>query len=125
MSAAGLSVLVFGIYVVLNGAGFTLIPNTLLGLLGVPTTNEPWIRILGWVMVALGYYYIQTGRHDIRPFFMWTVYARVSVLIMFVIFCLLGWAPTTILIFGAVDLLGAVWTFLALRAKAKGQAASS
>jgi hypothetical protein len=121
MSAAGLSVFVFGIYVVLNGAGFTFIPNVLLGLLGVPTTDEPWIRILGWVMVAVGYYYIQTGRRELRPFFLWTVIARVSVFVMFLLFFLLGWAPMTIVLFGTVDLLGAVWTFLALRAG--GQAA--
>lgn len=120
MSAAGLSVFVFGIYVVLNGAGFTFIPNVLLGLLGVPTTDEPWIRILGWVMVVVGYYYIQTGRREIRPFFLWTVIARVSVFVMFLLFFLLGWAPMTIVLFGTVDLLGAVWTFLALRAKDKG-----
>ena len=117
MSAAGMSLLVFGIYMILNGAGFTFIPNTMLGLLGVPATSEPWIRILGWVMVVIGYYYIQTGRHNDRPFFMWSVYARASVFIMFVIFFLVGWAPVTILIFGAVDLIGAAWTFLALRAK--------
>jgi len=119
MSAAGLSLLVFGIYLVLNGAGFTFVPNTMFGLLGVPATEEPWIRILGWVMVALGYLYIQAGRHDLRPFFLWTVHARVSVFVMFLIFFLVGWAPATIVIFGTVDLVGAVWTFLALRAKAK------
>jgi hypothetical protein len=124
MGTAGLSVFVFGIYLVLNGAGFTFIPNTLLGSLGVPATSEPWIRVLGWLMVVVGYYYIQTGRRNVRPFFLWTVHARVSVFLIFLVFFLLGWAPITILLFGTVDLLGAVWTFLALRTKDKGQIAS-
>ena len=117
MSAAALSLFVFGIYVVLTGVGFTFIPNTMLGLLGVPATKEHWIRILGALMVALGYYYIETGRNEVHSFFIWTVYARVGVMFMFLLFFLLNWAPATILLFGALDLLGAIWTFLALRAK--------
>jgi len=35
------------------------------------------------------------------------------------LFFLPGWAPAMLLLFGAVDLLGAVWTFLALRADAQ------
>lgn len=119
MSAAGLSVFVFGIYLIVNGLGFTFIPNTLLGLFGMAATTEPWIRVLGWVLVILGYYYTQTGRNNIYQFFIWTVYARFSVMVMFLLFYLLGWAPATLLIFGAIDLLGAIWTFLALRSKGK------
>lgn len=117
MTTSAMSVFVFGIYMIVNGLGFTFIPNTMLGLFGVPATNEPWIRVLGWVMVVLGYYYIQASRNEIRPFFIWSVYARTSVMIMFLVFFLLGWAPTTLLLFGAIDLLGAIWTFLALRSK--------
>jgi hypothetical protein len=119
MSEAALSVFVFGVYVILIGLGFTLIPNTMLGLFGVPATSEPWIRVLGWVLVVLGYYCIQTARHELQPFFLWTVYGRASVMLAFLVFFLLAWAPATILLFGAVDLLGAIWTLLALRAQAK------
>lgn len=120
MSAAALSLFVFGIYLIVNGLGFTFIPNTLLGLLGVPVTNEPWVRVLGWVLVVLGYYYAQAARHELRQFFMWTVYARISVMVVFLLFFLLSWAPATLLLFGGIDLLGAIWTFLALRAESKG-----
>lgn len=69
MSSAGLSVFVFGIYLVLAGLGFTFIPDTSLGMFGLPAAQEPWIRVVGWLMVLIGYYYIQTGRNDIRQFF--------------------------------------------------------
>jgi hypothetical protein len=72
------------------------------------------------VSVVIGYYYIQTGRRDMRPFFPWTVHARASVFVIVLLFVLLGWAPTTVVLFGTLDLLGAVWTFLALRAKGQG-----
>jgi len=115
MSSAGLSLFVFGIYVALSGLGFALIPNTALDMFGMPATEEPWLRILGVVMVALGYYYVQTGRKDIRSFFRWSIHARVGVFVVFVIFYFLNWAPLTILMFGAADLIGSIWTFFALR----------
>jgi hypothetical protein len=115
MSSAGLSLFVYGIYMALSGFGFALIPNTALGVFGMPSTEEPWLRILGVLMVAVGYYYIQTGQKDIRSFFPWTVQARVGVFVIFVVFYFLNWAPATLLIFGAVDLLGSIWTFFALR----------
>lgn len=117
MNAAALSLFVFGIYTALSGLGFTFIPNTMLGLLGAPATGEHWIRILGVVLVGLGYYYIQVARHNIRPFFIWSVYARIGVAAMFLAFFLLGWAPATILLFGAAELAAAIWTLLASRAK--------
>ncbi len=117
MSSAGISLLVFGIYLVLAGLGFTIMPNTPLGLFGMPATQEPWIRIMGVLMVAIGYYYIQTGRKDIRPFFPWTIQARIAVFLIFILFYLLQWAPATILIFGTVDLLGAIWTWAANRSQ--------
>lgn len=117
MSSAGISLFVFGIYMVFAGLGFTFMPNTPLGLFGMPSTQEPWIKIMGVLMVAIGYYYIQTGRKDIRLFFTWTVQARLAVFLIFILFYLLQWAPATILIFGTVDLLGAVWTWVTNRSQ--------
>lgn len=36
------------------GAGLILVPNTGLGLLGLPPTNEIWIQVLGVVTLVLG-----------------------------------------------------------------------
>ena len=117
MSSAGISVFVFGVYLVINGLIFTFMPNTPLGLLGMPATQEPWIRVMGWLMVLIGYYYIQTGRNNISQFFNWTVQARISVFLIFLLFFFLNWAPATILIFGAIDLIGAIWTLVTNRSK--------
>lgn len=115
MSGAALSMFVFGIYLILSGLGFTFIPNTALGLFGLPSTEEPWIRIVGWLMVVIGYYYVMSGRKELRQFFPWTVYARVSVFVIFLLFYFLNWATWVLLIFGTVDLLGALWTYFAQR----------
>ena len=116
MSNAAKSMLVFGIYMVVTGIGFVAIPNTLLAVFGLPPTNEPWIRVMGVLMLGLGYYYSEAGRNEVEPLFRWSIYARAAVAVVFTIFVVLGLAEPTLILFGTIDLLGAVWTGLALRA---------
>ncbi|NWF88330.1 MAG: hypothetical protein HXY50_02600 [Ignavibacteriaceae bacterium] len=117
MSKAAKSVLVFGIYLVLNGIGFLLMPNTMFGLLGLPPTNEPWIQVVGMLLLFLAYYYIMSARNELTILFRWSVYARATVIIFFSAFVVLGIAPAILIMFGVIDLLGAIWTALALKTK--------
>jgi hypothetical protein len=48
-------------------------------------------------------------------FFRWTVYLRSTVIIFFAVFVLLGIASPPLIMFGVVDLLGAIWTGLAFK----------
>jgi hypothetical protein len=115
MSKAAKSVFVFGIYLIINGLGFLLMPNTMLGSLGIPSTSEPWINIVGMLLLMLAYYYILSARHELTLLFRWSVYARSSVIVFFIAFVLLGLAPPILIIFGVIDLLAAIWTALALK----------
>jgi len=119
MSKSATSVLVFGIYLVVIGLGFLLMPHTVLGLFGLPTTSEPWIRVVAMLLLILSYYYIQTARNEDKAFFRFTVHGRASVIVFFVAFVLLNIAPATLILFGVVDLLAAVWTALALRSESE------
>jgi hypothetical protein len=67
------------------------------------------------LVLFLGFYYTQAARKEMTDFFRWTVYLRSTVIIFFVIFVLLGLASPPLIMFGVVDLLGAIWTGLALR----------
>jgi hypothetical protein len=115
MSKAAKRVFVFGIYLVVTGQCFLVVPNTPLALFGFPATNEPWIRVVGLLLLILAYYYIQAARHELRSFFLWTVHARPWVLVCFIVFVALGIAEPMLIAFGVVDLLAAIWTGLALR----------
>ena len=44
-------------------------PNTVLGLLGMASATEPWIRVLGVVVGVLGAYYIVAARAELTAFF--------------------------------------------------------
>lgn len=115
MSSAGKSVFVFGIYLLVLGITLVTAPNLLLGLFGIAPTSEVWIRVAGMLVLFLGAYYILAARKDMTDFMRWSVYLRSSVIVFFIAFVLLGFAPPALILFGTVDLLGAIWTLLALR----------
>ena len=115
MSKSGLSIFVFGLYLAVLGTILIVTPNFLLGIFAIASTTEVWIRVVGVLVLFLAFYYIQAARSRTTDFFRWTVYARPALIIFFVAFVLLGYANPALILFGVVDLMGAVWTGLALR----------
>ena len=115
MSNAAKSILVFGIYLLILAFVLIFIPNVPLGIFGIPTTNEIWIRVVGVQLVALGTYFVQAARAEMTEFFRWTVPARC----VFVVFCIvvvaLGMVPVNFLLLAAADPIFIIWTYLALR----------
>jgi hypothetical protein len=99
----------------LAGMGFLLTPNLLLGLFGFAATDEPWIRTTGLLAAILGYYNVQAARRDLVPFFAWTIYPRIALFAVFLAMVLLGLVQPMLLLFGAIDLSSAAWTYVALR----------
>lgn len=115
MSKSAFSVHVFSIYMIAFGAGLIAVPNLLLSLFAVPETNEVWIRIVGMLVLIIGYLDFMASRYELQIFFRWTVVVRFSVLIFFVAFVVLGLAPPILILFGVVDAAGAIWTAACLR----------
>lgn len=118
MNSVAISLFVFGIYCIFNGLGFAFAPNFFLGLLRQPEATEPYIRIAGSLLIAIGYYYIQVSRKDLRTFYMWTVQARVVVFLLFILFALLNWAPPILYVFAGIELVGILWTYFTYKATA-------
>lgn len=115
MTNAAKSVYYFGFYLLALGLILVFLPNMLLSLFGFEPTSEVWIRVLGAVVLAIGIYYVFVAPTNNETFLKITVYARISILVWFTLFVLLGWAKPMLLLFGGVDLLGAAWTWSALR----------
>jgi hypothetical protein len=115
MSRAAKSLFVFGIYLCGLGLFLLLGPNLLLRLFSVPPTHEVWIRINGMLVLCLSFYYVQAARNELTNFIRWTVWARIAVIFYFAAFVLLISAPKALLLFGLIDLLAALWTWLALK----------
>ena len=115
MSRASLSLLVFGVYLLVLGGLLTTVPNTLLGWFGLPPTDEVWIRVVAMLVLILGCYDTLAARAELTPFFRWSVRLRASVIVFFAVFVALGLVRPMLLLFGVVDLAAALWTALALR----------
>lgn len=116
MSRAARSVLAFGIYLLVLGTGLLAAPNTLLALFRQLPTQEPWLRVVGLVVLVLGLYYVSAAREQVAAFFRWTLWGRSLAVAVLVVLVAVGIAPAFVLILGAIDLLCAAWTFLALQA---------
>ena len=117
MSKAATSVFVFAIYLFVLGLVLVAFPNVLLSLFNLAQTNEVWIRVVGMLVLILGYYYTTAAQNELIPFLRATVIARYSVLVFFIAFVLLDFAPPTLILFGVIDAAAATWTGLALRAQ--------
>lgn len=115
MTTTAKTILYFGFYVLALGVILITFPNSLLSIFGFQESKEPWLRVLGVVVAALGYYYVVAARSNARAFFNATIYGRVWVFLAFAGLAAVGMAKPALILFGAADLLGAIWTFRAQR----------
>ena len=88
--------------------------NTVLPLFKFPKTNEPWIRIMGLIVLILGFYYIIAAQNELIPFFWATVIGRFTLLVGLIVLVVSKKAPPMVITFGAIDAAGGLWTLLTL-----------
>lgn len=114
MRSPMLSMLTFGLYYVVAGAGYLALPGFVANQLDVAADGEIWVRFAGLLLLALGYLYLQAGRQQLLSFFRWSVHIRAFSFLTFVVLWLLGIAETIVLVFAAVEIAGAAWTWFSL-----------
>jgi hypothetical protein len=115
MTASGKSVFSFGIYLIVLGFTLLFFPNIPLNLFGVPSTSEVWIRVVGMLLLALSMYYMVAVKYDLVPIYKVTMYVRSTIILFFIAFVVAGLVTANVILFAVIDLLGAVWTYLALK----------
>lgn len=120
MSKAAKTIVAFAIYMTLTGILLAIAPNTLLGILRLPLTQEPWIRLLGVFMIIVSYYYIRTARSEAVAFFQATVHGRlaIGVFLVWLAFTGAGWV---LALFAVGEWIGAAITWMALRSEPSGR----
>lgn len=119
MSRGAMSVFVFSIYLYILGAVLVVTPGTLLKVFDFPEPDDLWIRVVGMLVIILGFYYSHAARAEFRPFLVWTVIGRTSVLLFFIAFVIADIAPPALILFGVVDFAAAIWTFFAMRSESE------
>ena len=114
MTPAARSIHVFGIYLIAMGGFILGAPDAFLALLRLPPATDPWFRVLGIVVMAIGMLDVASARSEQVGFFRATVWVRFFVLAALVGLVLLKLAPPVLVIFGLIDAAGAVWTKVSL-----------
>ena len=120
MSKTAFTIKAFGIYLLVLGAGLILVPNLLLSVFGMAQTTEVWIRVVGVVVLNIGVYYWFAAKSEALPLFKASVYTRSFVLVAFAVFAALGFASPVLILFGAADFAGAIWTHVTIKGEAQG-----
>ncbi|HET7437018.1 MAG TPA: hypothetical protein VFN10_20075 [Thermoanaerobaculia bacterium] len=115
MSKAARSLFAFGIYVVITALGFIAAPEMLMSLLGLPPATAGWARLIGLLALVIGAYDIVGARSESLAYIRASVYVRTGFALGTFVLVALGQMPPTILLLGASDIAGAIWTALALR----------
>lgn len=115
MSKSAQSVLIYGVYLSINGLLLLLAPNALLNSLSIEPTTEVWIRLAGILLMAISVYYYIAARQELTVIMKATAFIRLSIILFFSAFVLLEMVSPSIIIISVIDFLGGFWTFLMLK----------
>lgn len=116
MSKAAFTAKVFAIYLFIVGTVLAVAPNVLLSIFRIPQTSEVWIHVVGVIAFMIGVCAWVAAKHEDKHFLEASVYTRLVVFVAFTTFAAIGLASPMIILFGAADLLGGIWTHFALKA---------
>ena len=115
MSRAAVSMMAFAVYLAVLGVGLLAAPDLLLALFGQPPTTEPWLRVVGLLVLVVCLYYVRAARSELTPFFRYTLLGRPLASVGLIALVAAGEAPRFVLLMALVDAGGALWTWWALR----------
>ena len=121
MSRSGVSIFVFGLYLVSLGAVLILAPNLIQSLAGISTEADIWIRLAGMLMMIMASYYILAAKNGIKVFYRWTLFTRLGAVLFLIGFVLADLVGPIVFLFWLGDLAGVIWTWRALRVEGKNK----
>ena len=106
---------IFGAYLLLLGITGMLVPDVLLKAIGMPASQDVWPRVAGMLVTNYGLLYVWIVQTRAMAILRYTVYARILVLFYLGAFVAAGLVQPIIVVFGAADAAGGLWTLWALR----------
>ena len=119
MKSINKSIFVFGLYSLSMGIVLLFFANLVLPLVGLPISKEPWLHLLGFVLICSSYYYLQSALKGNIDFARYIMHTRLFAPLVVVFLIVTGKADWHFLSFGIVDGLGGTWTWIELRRNKK------
>ena len=96
-----------------------VIPEQFISIFKLPEIPVAWLRVIGLLAIILGSYDIVSGRNNLQPLIKASIYMRLFFFAGIIVLVVSGQMPKEVIPLGITDLLGAVWTILALKAETK------
>lgn len=115
MSRPARSLFIFGIYVLVVGAAFVVVPEPIVSLLRLPPATAGWARVVGLLALVIGSYDVIGARAECMPYIRSSVFVRCGFAAGTAVLVGLNQMPMTLLLLGATDIAGALWTLAALK----------
>jgi hypothetical protein len=104
------SIFIFGWYSLLMGLVLLFFPRIVLPLFDLPLNGEPWLNLLGFVLICSSYYYLRSASSGNTQFALYTTHTRLAAPLVVAYLIATGKADWNFLSFGIVDGLGGLWT---------------
>jgi hypothetical protein len=115
MTPSAKSLYIFGVYLAFVDATLLFIPNIFLTIIHVANTSEVWIRLAGILLLAISVYYVVAAKNNLVPIFKISTFIRCGLILFFGAFVILHMMEPIMLLFGAIDFAGGLWTYSALK----------
>ena len=101
-------------YSLFLGLPLLLFPNALLQMIGFNTTDEPWVRVVGGMLLALPYITFTIYRKRIKEMILPTIAVRSGLVVVLVTLGFTGGYPAFYVI-AEIVLVGVIGTVASLR----------
>lgn len=118
MTPSAKSLFYFGIYAVCAGLLFIIIPNKIISLTQLPAMPAGWARVVGILALVIGSYDIICSRANIKPFIKASIFVRFGFTLSTILLFVFGQMPISVILFGGIEALSALWTVMALKSEA-------
>jgi len=115
MSKVDKSIFVFGLYSLFMGTVLLFVPNVVLPFVGLPISVEPWIYLLGFVLMCSSYYYLRFSINGNLDFAKYSIQTRFLAPLLVILLIITNKADKHFLSFGIIDGLGGFWTWIELK----------
>jgi hypothetical protein len=102
-------------YTALLGLPLLFFPNAVIPYLGFNSTDEPWVRLTGGLMLALSYITLTIYRKQITPMLIPSVHVRSGLILVLVALGAMGYPPFLFVMAGIV-LVGVIGTLVSYKA---------
>lgn len=99
--------------ILIPGLGLMIFPEFVLDLFMLRHGDEMWIpRMFGLLAFIIGMFDLAIAKHEVYKLYNLTVQLRFFAALFMIALWLIGEVEITILLFAAIDALGATWTML-------------